>query len=94
MTMPERFDPPGECPVCGAEVSAGAKACPECGACPGTGWSEQAAYDALGLPDAEFDHAAFVAEELEPRRFGQSRPRWMIVTAAGLILLLLIWLLA
>jgi hypothetical protein len=56
--------------------------------------AKQAAYDALGLPDAEFDHATFVAEELEPPRFGQGRPRWMIVTAAGLILLLLLWLLA
>jgi hypothetical protein len=80
--------------VCGAEVPAGAKACAECGACHASGWSEQAAYDALDLPDAEFDHAAFVADEFEPPRFGQGRPRWMMVTAAGLILLVLIWLLA
>lgn len=92
--MPERFDPPGECPVCGGEVPSAARACPGCGACHGSGWSEKAAYDALGLPDEEFDHRAFVEEEFERPRGGPPRPWWMILTAAGLILLLLIWVLA
>ena len=89
--MPARFDPPGDCPVCGTEVPPAAKACPKCGACHGSGWSEQAAYDALDLPDDRFDYQDFVNEEFGRRRLGQPRPGWMLVTAAGLILLLLLW---
>jgi len=47
------FVPPGECPVCGCEVPARAKACPECGACSETGWNEETAYDGLELPPSE-----------------------------------------
>lgn len=48
-----RFHPPGECPVCGAEVPAGAKACPECGASDSDGWSEDTDADGLELPPSE-----------------------------------------
>jgi hypothetical protein len=65
--MPEppisRFDPPGPCPVCGADVTSGATACPECGSCHGSGWSEAAGLTALNLPDDEFDYDKFVNEE-------------------------------
>lgn len=47
------FTPPGECPVCGADVPAGAHACPDCGACADTGWSEETVYDGLDLPGQE-----------------------------------------
>ncbi len=47
------FTPPGECPVCGSEVPAGARACPECGACAETGWSDETLYDGLDLPPDE-----------------------------------------
>ena len=33
------------CPACGAEVPAGAAACPECGSDETTGWSDQTIYD-------------------------------------------------
>jgi hypothetical protein len=49
------FVPPGECPVCGCDVPAKAKACPECGACANTGWNEESAYDGLDLPTPEND---------------------------------------
>jgi hypothetical protein len=49
------FVPPGECPVCGCDVPAKAKACPECGACATTGWNEDSAYDGLDLPSPEAD---------------------------------------
>lgn len=48
-----RFHPPGECPVCGAEVPVGAKACPGCGASDSDGWSEEIDADGLELPLTE-----------------------------------------
>jgi hypothetical protein len=75
---------PDICPNCGAEVPPGAKACPVCGSDEKTGWSEQAQYDALGLPDDKFDYGDFVKRE-----FGAASPRpravhwfwWLIAIA-------------
>lgn len=66
----ERSQTPETCPVCGAEVPVGARACPECGSDERTGWSERARLDGLGLPEEEFDHDRFVREEFggEPKR--------------------------
>src|SRR2546430_1748478 len=61
------------CPVCGEEVPPNAKACPECGACDKSGWSDDTAADGLDLPDEEdrFDYDKFLEEE-----FGKgARPR-------------------
>ncbi|MBX3737675.1 MAG: zinc ribbon domain-containing protein [Candidatus Didemnitutus sp.] len=50
------FQSPSECPVCGAAVPRGARACPECGADERSGWNEDdARYDGLDLPDEAFD---------------------------------------
>jgi len=38
------------CPICGADVPRRAKACPECGACEKSGWSENRHYDGWDLP--------------------------------------------
>ena len=51
------------CPVCHEEVPPNAKACPECGACDKSGWSEDARYDGVDLPDDEFHYDEFVAGE-------------------------------
>jgi predicted nucleic acid-binding Zn ribbon protein len=90
--MPERFEPPGPCPVCGDDVPPNARACPGCGSCHNSGWSEAAAYDALDLPDPEFDYEAYVAEEFGSGDNGKRhRPaRWVVVAA---IVLLVIWVL-
>ena len=73
-----RQKPPQEdfvCPVCGAEVPAGSKSCPECGACEKSGWSGDDT-----LEEEDFDYEKFVAEE-----FGGGAPRtptqrrWAIV---------------
>jgi hypothetical protein len=64
---------PETCPVCGADVPAHARACPECGACEDTGWSEDAYASNLGLPDADFDYEDFVEREFGTSR--QRRPR-------------------
>ncbi len=86
--------PPEFCPHCGAEVPPHAKACPQCGSDEHTGWSEQARYDALDLPESEFDHAEFVARE-----FGKPSPvpwgvhwSWWLVAAALAAGLLAAWL--
>ena len=63
---------PFECPVCGEDVPAKAKACPSCGACDKSGWNEEAsASDGLDLPDDDFDYNKFTKEE-----FGQPEKRW------------------
>lgn len=54
------FEPPGDCPACGEEVERGAVACPHCGSCADTGWSDETAYDGLDLPSWQ--------EEELPRR--------------------------
>ncbi|MEY2559275.1 MAG: hypothetical protein QOE34_2700 [Verrucomicrobiota bacterium] len=55
---------PEVCPVCGKDVPRQALACPECGADHNSGWREEAAtYEALDLPDEEFNYDEFVQEE-------------------------------
>ena len=54
---------PAVCPVCGAEVSPNAKACPECGACEKSGWRDDTGADGLGLPDDDFDYKKFIHHE-------------------------------
>jgi len=49
------FTPPGYCPVCGEYVEAKATACPGCGSCPRSGWSEETDYDGLDLPEEGAD---------------------------------------
>jgi hypothetical protein len=45
------------CPVCGTEVPAKAKACPECGSDENTGWSHNTIYDGTGIEDLDdFDY--------------------------------------
>jgi hypothetical protein len=87
-----RFEPPGPCPVCGEDVPPGVRACPGCGSCHGTGWSEEAAYDSLDLPDDTFDYEEYVEREFAGRKEKGRSPAWWIVL--GTIALLLIWLLA
>ncbi|WP_415908906.1 zinc-ribbon domain-containing protein [Oleiharenicola sp. Vm1] len=53
--MSARVRPPENCPVCGATVPRGARACPECGADERSGWNEDdTRYDGLDLPDEAF----------------------------------------
>jgi hypothetical protein len=55
---------PDVCPVCSEDVPRGALACPECGADHSSGWREDTdAYDALDLPDEDFNYEKFVQEE-------------------------------
>jgi len=82
---------PEICPHCGADIPRNAHACPECGSCEQTGWSEEAKQQGLDLPEDSFDYDNFVKEE-----FGsQNRPRgispmWWIVALVICSLLLLL----
>ena len=61
---------PDYCPNCGAEVPRKAKACPECGSCAETGWSDEAYASGLGLPDDSFNYEEYVRSE-----FGAPSPK-------------------
>ena len=85
--------PPEICPNCGAEVPRGAKACPECGSDEKTGWSEDARYGGLDLPEENFDYNEFVERE-----FGKGKPVprgihwfWWVVALALLGIFLVLW---
>ena len=81
---------PDICPNCGEVVPPKAKACPECGACEETGWSDEGRADALGLPSEEFDYDEYVKREFEgenpKRRWGAV---WLIT--AIILLALFAW---
>jgi hypothetical protein len=79
------------CPVCDGEVFFKAKACPHCGACPKSGWNEEAsAMDGLDLPDEDFDYDKFAEEEFgTPRRVKGKRKMWQITAVVLLVVLVL-----
>jgi hypothetical protein len=79
------------CPHCGAEISAKASACPECGSDEETGWSEDAHGSGVALPDNHFNYDKFVEKE-----FGKSKPpptgvSWFWWFVGVLLLATLLW---
>ncbi len=85
---------PATCPNCGTDVPRKARACPECGACEKTGWSEAADYDGLDLPDESFNYDDFVKREFEDegRPAGsnsKSKRLWIALVALVLVIILL-----
>lgn len=91
MTRNPEFEPPDVCPVCGADVPRRATACPGCGSDETSGWSEQARYDALDLPDRDFDYAEYANREFggSPRR---GRRQWFWWGTAVVVTGLFVWL--
>ena len=82
--------PPEICPNCGAYLPKKAKACPECGSDEKTGWSDQARYDGLDLPDDSFDYGDFVKREFggnEVRPRGISWWWWLVALVLAVIFL-------
>jgi hypothetical protein len=84
---------PESCPNCGAAVPPLAKACPECGSCEKTGWSDAATCETLDLPDEDFDYEEFVKKEFGAKK---ALPRgiswfWWLVSllVAGIILVMI-----
>ncbi|HEY3901149.1 MAG TPA: hypothetical protein VGM54_21240 [Chthoniobacter sp.] len=72
------------CPICGAEVPRRAKACPDCGACEKSGWSENRYLDGVHLP--EWDERSS-----SPRRLGYGESKnarqWFGIVVAVLIVI-------
>lgn len=60
-------DSPPECANCGADIPAGSRACPECGADERTGWRDSDIYDGLELPDEAWGDAADTGDRPLPR---------------------------
>ncbi|MBP7141729.1 MAG: zinc ribbon domain-containing protein [Opitutaceae bacterium] len=80
---------PFECPNCGADVPANARACPECGADERTGWNEEATrYDGLDLPSSE-DNPSPDRPRRSKTSLGISRFWWIIGIALALLLIYL-----
>jgi hypothetical protein len=80
---------PDTCPVCGADVPRGARACPGCGSDESTGWSNHAQAQSLDLPDDEFDYDEFVKEE-----FGKPKSHrlpWLWIVTAIVLLAASLW---
>jgi zinc-ribbon domain len=86
---------PEVCPHCGADVPPGARACPECGSDEETGWSEEARYDNLNLPDENFDYDDFVKAEFAGERALPHGIHWFWWISAILVVggLIYLWLL-
>jgi hypothetical protein len=72
--------PPEICPNCGSEIPPKAKACPQCGSDEKTGWSEDARYDGLDLPDEKFDYDDYVKREFSksPKPAGLNWFWWLV----------------
>lgn len=78
---------PDFCPNCGAELPPKARVCPECGSDEETGWSEEARYDGLDLPDEDFDYEHFMKREYGRRKPNSTHLNWLWWAIAVLILL-------
>jgi uncharacterized membrane protein YvbJ len=81
---------PEVCPNCGADVPPNARACPECGACEETGWSDEASTSELGLPDEDFDYEDYVKREFREKKVaprGISRFWWVIAVVVVIAIL-------
>ena len=78
------FIPPGDCPVCGESVLAGAASCRSCGS---SGWRDETVYDGLGLPDEAFE------DESSTTMKKSEKPLWKRLTMAGVLLAIaiLLW---
>jgi len=86
---------PETCPNCGAEVPPNAKACPECGSCEETGWSEAAETSGLDLPDdQDFNYNQYVEREFGSRKpvpHGISGFWWLIALLILILILAMIF---
>ena len=77
---------PFVCPVCNEQLSPNAKACPNCGACHRSGWSQDTAYDGLGIDDDGFDYNKFIVGEFGGKPRVKSRREIMIWVISAILL--------
>jgi hypothetical protein len=80
--MKQPVQTPTECPVCGASVPKGAKACRECGADERSGWNEDMTiYDGIDIPEDEF------LDDPAEQRAKRERTKAMVGIVTALVLL-------
>jgi hypothetical protein len=77
------------CPHCGGEMSPKAKACPHCGSDESTGWSENRYLDGIDLPE-EDEYEEIRQNEFEGEKKKLTSRRWILVTAAVVLVLFLL----
>ena len=90
-SQPNTLNQLRECAHCGAEVPAGAPACPECGSDEQTGWSEAAKTGDLDLPEESFDYADYVSREFGEKRRVPRGIHWFWWLVGILLLAVLGW---
>ena len=81
------------CPYCGAEVKKGKLACPECGSCDETGWSEAATEgfaDGAWDDEDDFDYDEFVDREFPESAGPFSSKHWGVTLVILLICLAMV----
>jgi hypothetical protein len=87
---------PDFCPHCGEEVPEKARVCPGCGSDSGTGWSEKARYESMGIPyddEDDFDYNEFVKRELAGvERSRSMKSAWIVAAVVLIAAFLLLWL--
>lgn len=90
--MTSKLKTPKVCPVCGEDVPRTALACPECGADHASGWREDAeTYDAVDLPDEDFNYEEFVKQEFGSSRRPAIKTVWWITATLLLALLIAVY---
>jgi uncharacterized membrane protein YvbJ len=80
------------CPVCGEDVPSRALACPECGADHTSGWQDDAdAYDAVDLPDRDFNYDEFIREEFgsAPKPAGVKTIWWIVAIVLVIVFIVI-----
>ena len=84
----------GFCHQCGAALPGEVAACPECGSCEETGWSERAQYEAMGVDyDAEeFDYEVFVKSEFGEEERRPPAKQWFLGLVAAILAVLFLFL--
>ena len=84
---PTKRKAPEVCPVCGQDIPRNALACPECGADYNSGWREDAhTYDAVDLPDEDFNYDEFVRQEFESSpKPGAIKTIWWIMAILAIV---------
>jgi hypothetical protein len=74
------------CPVCGADVPRRAKACPECGACEKSGWSEERYLDGVDLPEESW-HTRRALPGKPGHSGSKAGTQWLLIAVAVLIVI-------
>ena len=78
------------CPNCNTPLEGRVTACPECGSCEETGWSERAKYESMGIDYDEeaFDYNQYLMEEFGSNSAANRSGRWWVAVVAVVLVIL------